>query len=394
MDINSEFYKRIVYRKNAIDELSSYLKFYQKHKSVLFISDTNNDWSNQILAQVANSGNAFKYCFIDDNPSYNEIKLLYNKAKEVKLIIGYVSGYNANLIKYLSKANDSEFIFIPVSPSSTFYFLPYYYSPINKITAYESNYPTRIFIDERIIKDAPRSEILKGLELFLSYFELYFSLICENLLNEYKYDLFTFAKLLSRYEELFALFRNEEKEISLVLMDNLIELAYLTREIHLNNICFFNLSNLLISSKFLERENMSFESYSLIATDLLLNIYRQVFLQDNIKVLSIPNYDDIARLIEKYKFISNTYKGIEYYKNISSDKLSLINDKKLEIIEHLEAITKKVKRNIKHINKMKGTKIITTFHLDECYDSIRILPYIFNNNNLLDVVGGTGILNF
>lgn len=393
MDLENDFYKRIVYRKNAIDELSSYIKFYQKHKSILYISDNNNDYSNQILAQIAGSGNAFKFCLLDSSLSYNEIKLLQEKAKDVKLIIGFVGGENTNLIKYLAKANDASYIFIPTSPCSTYYFLPYYYSPINKITAYKTQYATRIFVDERIIKNCSRRLVLNGLEMFLAYFEQYFCLMCDNKLNEYK-ETFTFSKVLSRFEEIFALYKNEEKEAPLVLMDNLIELAFITKDFDFNEIGFSNLANLFISNKFLFKENLSFESFCLISADLLLNMYKQMFLTDKIKILGIPNYDDVARLIDKYKVVTGTFKGIEYYKDNIREKMNKLNEHKLEIIENLESIIKTVKRNSKNISKVKGTKIITTFSLDECYDSIKMLPYIFTNNDLLDVVGGSGILNY
>ena len=396
MDINSSYFKRIVYKKNAIDELSSYIKFYHKHKKILYLSICNNDLSNNILSQVASSGNAFRFCQINGKLKANEIKTLLGKAKESKLIIGYVDSESSNLVKYIASKFNCEYILVPCAPTSTLYFLPYFFSPINPLVTKGCDLPTRVFIDEKAILNCSQDEAMLGLNTLNAYYELYFTKLCECEIRNKDFDCYKISKILSRFNDLCNMIKKKANDAKLVLMDNLIELAEITKHIKLSEISFFNLARLFMQNDFLEKSNTKFEEYLCVASDIMFCCYRQLLLQKEIKQIALPDYKEVAILLKKYSIEGDELKGTRFFEAIMNDKTIFdgINNNKLKLLGSIDKILSVFKENIYLLQKYKKTKQISLPSLQSCYDSVKVLPFIFKNNLVVDLMCGTGIVNF
>lgn len=396
MDINSSYFKRIVYKKNAIDELSSYIKFYHKHKKILYLTITNNDFSNNILSQIASSGNAFRFCQISGKLQLNEIKILATRARESKLIIGYVDSDSSNIVKYLASKYNCEYILIPYAPTSTLYFLPYYFSPINQLVTEQCDLPTRVFIDEKVILNCSQEDAMLGLSTMNAYYEFYFTKMCESEISQKDFEYYGISKILSRFSDLYNMIRKKANDAKLVLMDNLIELGELTKHIKLSEISFINLARLLIKNGFLEKPNIKFEEYLCISCDIMLCCYRQMLLQKEIKQIALPDYKEVAILLEKYTIKGEELKGVKFFDEIVNDKNKFenLNANKLKLLGLLDKISSIFKENLQLLQKTKKTKQVSLPTLQNCYDSVKVLPFIFKNNMLVDLMCGTGIVNF
>lgn len=390
MDIQDTYYKRLVYKKKAYEDMKSFLKFYHPSKNMLILYAEEDEGYEKFLLNIAESQNAY-WCEKIKTLDKKTLTYLKNKCLNFSLIIAYGNQAICNLAKVLANARDCEYIICP-NCYSLENFSCYYFEPLLKNVYKKTKYPTRIYIDEDVVKSLDLIVVGNGLKNFVGMTELLFSFGVEKKLTNFKFEEENIKKCLSRFDEIFIQITQNNDDAKLVLMDNFIEIGYYLRNFSLNQFPSYNLANMLEKINLLD--NYSFDDYLLLSTDILFGLYEKILEQKQIKQFYQPDFYEISTLIEKYGFNIELYKKFEFYNNLIKNKelFIKINSLKVKIYFDLEVAIKSYKEKLRQVNIFIPTSN-NPINIANVYNSVTVLPFIYQNNLFVDILAGIGALS-
>lgn len=391
MDIQDTYFKRIVYKKNAYEDMKSFLKFYHTGKNMLILYDNESESYDNFLISIAESQNAFS-CHRITSFGKKEISSIKKKAEDFSLIIGFGNAEICNLAKAVANAKQCEYILCPTTYSLE-NLSCYFYEPLVQNVYKKGNYPTKIYIDEKVIKSLDLIVVGNALKTLVSFYEILFSFYLEKEITIFNFNKQSFQKCLNRFDEIFIQISQNNDDAKLVLMDNFIELGFMLKNFSFNQFSCYNLAHMLQKLNLVE--GYGIEDYLLISSDILLSLYEKTFEQKNIKQYYQSDFYEIASIIEKYNFNIELYKKFEFYNTIVKNKelFMKLNSVKVKIYLELENIIREFKEKLKQVNMFLPVNN-AVINLEKVYHSVNVLPFIYQNNLLIDVIASVGILSF
>ena len=391
MDIKDCYYKRIVYKRNAYEDLKHFIKYYHAGKNILVLhNENNNNNFDRFLINVAESKNAYhcEYITSFNAKMFSNIK---KNSKNFSLILAYGDAKVCNLAKVLALQNNCEYFVCPSTFSLEFFSCYYYDLNLNNVFK-KGSYPTKIYIDEETIKSVDLINVGNGLKSMIAVYDLVFTFYIEKEINGFNFNINDLNKILNRYEEIFIQISQNNDDAKLVLMDNFIEIGYLLKNLSFNQFSYYNLAYLMQKQNICD--NCKFEDYLVLATDILFSIYERAFEQKTIKQYYQPDYYEISSIIEKYNFNIERYKKYEFYKSLLSNKelFMKLNSIKIKAYLELESIVKSFRDKLKQMCMFMPTQN-TVIDYKKLFHSLNVLPHIYQNNLLLDILAGIGVLS-
>ncbi|MEG1751843.1 MAG: iron-containing alcohol dehydrogenase [Clostridia bacterium] len=380
MDINSCFCKRIIFKKNAIEELYNYLRFIFPAQRVLLLSTPlpMEKFGEQIINTIKKSKNNFNICTLKSTTDKNNIQKLKKIIKEIEIIVAFGSGKLCNIAKQVATETNCKLIVIPSQITSIFPFVNYYSPQEDSIIYKKSIIPQKIILDEKILLSATKQSF-NELKIYVSCFA---EILIENELQNFKgqalINNFELKNILTKN----ALLNEWSEDEKLSAIDLTIELSYLMQNISPNKIGLNNFAKML-EQQFPQKP---FYELLLISAKVLSTALKKVFEQNKI-CLMFPNYENIAQLILSLKITPQMQKKKIFFENVL-DSYQLTY--KINKFKHDLFIFSNLVINNFLINK----KNITDIQTDDCLNNLKILPFIFENNFAIDMLAVSGLLNF
>lgn len=390
MNIKDAYYKRIVYKKNAYDDLKTFIKFYHSGKNMLVLHSENSNNFDQLLTSIVESQNAYKTLYVS-NFNIKTFNSLKDISKNYSLVIAFGNEEICNVAKCIAMSNSCEYILCPAS-FSLVNFSNHYYDINLKNIFKRCNYPTKIYIDETVIRTLDLITVGNGLKELVSIYDILFSFYIEKEIASFNFDINSLRKILERFDEIFLQVSQNNDDAKLVLMDNFIEIGFLLKNFSFNQFAYYNLANMMRKQNLFESSN--FEDYLIIATDILLSIYEKAFEQKSFKQYYQPDYTEIVKIIEKYNFNIECYKKYEFYKNLLNNKelFMKINSIKVKVYLELQTFIRSFKEKLKNVSMFISIQN-SIINYDKLFESLNVLPHIYQNNLLLDILAGVGMLS-
>jgi len=167
MEINNAYYKKIVYKKNAFEDIKSYIKLNFSNKNILLISTKSipaEDVTCLLNSLFCGSENVSHFVSRQSFDK-NELDCLNNKICKGKfdLLISLGGGKCCDVVKYFASVFGISYIVCPTVATSMAYFTNYCVNPYDESKSFYANYPCKIFIQEQIIKNASCYTNIQGL---------------------------------------------------------------------------------------------------------------------------------------------------------------------------------------------------------------------------------------
>ena len=379
MEIDNGYYKRIVYKKNAFEDLKTYLKLNYNNKGICLISTKSipSEEVTKLLNAVLCGSEKVSHFVARSGFDLRELERLNAKLSggEFDLIISFGGGRCCDVVKYFAHKYKLPYIVCPTTASSVAYFDAYCINPYNADESFVACAPNKVFIQESIIKSANCILNINGLAFLHSLRAVF----VEGVVADNENERYIFVGL----EKLFNKLESEQTNILLCNEDsNLV------------------LMDLIKSFKIYESiKNMKTYSYTgkemLLNAKAILSIIKNYLEINTVKVLEMPRFEEISEIVKNCNIGYEDIKNFEYFstfmkkayikRNFLSAKESIYKLVCMQIYK-INEFCKKVKSVYKH-----GIEIEEEY---ECLTkAIKITPYLYGENDLINLIAGSGILN-
>ena len=394
--MESTYYKKIVYKKNAFEDLKTYIKMNFGNKNILLVSTKSvpaedvTSVLNALFTGTDNVGHFVARCNFDAR----EIGALGDKITQFNpsVIIALGGGKCADVVKYYSFNYSIPYISCPTTATSLAHFSNYCINPLDPTKSFYANMPNKIFIQEGLIKNSSCLNNINGL-CFLHSLRAMF---VEGILvddERQKYIFVGLEKLFNKLddEQTSILLCNEDS--NLVLMDLFIDFGYFIGLLKKEDYYIFNMFQIL------EKMNRNLHSFKgkdmLICSKSILSIFKQYLELNTLKVFEKNNYNRLSEFLEnyniKYKILKNNKFFNDFGQKVHLKRIFLSKRKDLygEICNQILSISsfsKKVKSVYKY-----GIEIDCTY--DDVLNSLSLTPFVYEGTSLVDFIAGSGILN-
>lgn len=396
MECENGYYKKIVYKKSAFEDLKTYLKLHYNNKNICIISTKSipsEETTKLINAVLCGSEKVSHFVSINDF-TLKEIEKFQNKIKNggFDLLISFGGGKCCDVVKYFADVFKLPYIVCPTSASSIAYFSSYCVNPIDSNNSFYASEPKKIFIQESVIKSSNCNLNINGLCFLHSLRAVYLEACTINLENE-RYILAGLEKLFKKLEseQTNILLCNEDS--NLVLMDLLIDFGFFIEMLGKDYYLFkcYEVYNHICNMK----EYSYCGRVMLLCAKTVMSILKGYIELNSVKIFEMPNFREISDLLEKeqisYKNIKNSTFFYDFMKKVYVKK---------EYFELKEGIYKLICSQILKINEFcNRVKSVYKYgiNIEEEYktltNSIKITPYIYSGTNMINLMVGSGILN-
>ena len=390
------YYKNIVYKKNAFDDFKTYVKLNYANKNLLLVSTKSipaedvTNILNSLFCGTNSVGHFVSKCGFNNK----ELCLLSDKIikNNYSLIIAFGGGRTADVVKYFAYMNKIPYVVCPTIASSISYFTNYCINPFDSCKSFYANYPQRIFIQESIIKNATCHVNINGLAFLHSLRCVFVEGMVENK-EKLRHVFLGMEKLFAKldYEQLSILLCSEDS--NLVLMDLFIDFGFF---ISMLNIEDYLLTNMFcVYSSLCETSGELSGNRMLLCSKSILAIFDKYISYNSVSVFEKCNYFKIAEELEKNNISYKMIKNNDFFRKIEGR----IYDKRKYLLGR-EDISKTIRSQIVSINKYSsavksvfkyGIEISDDFNM--LVKSLCLSSYICDNNFLINLVAGSGILN-
>lgn len=382
----------IYYKKNVLEKLSEILKQKYHMKRIIFFCSSG--VKTKYLGDVVDAVNMAK------NPFRLSDKLVEDKEEKFNLAIAVGGGRIINDAKIYCNKNKIDLLVIPTSPTSTVFFTPkFYYQKNNIIFSSPCAEPSYVFIDEKIIETCPLFLVKKAFALASSYHEMMFEKEIENLIfNKSAEEIETIKYYLLNLEKTGEKLVSGEREAKLEVMDFMIEIA----KYNLDDFLINNLNNMLGSSGLYENsdlrkiikfsnKNKNLNVGYLIAADLLLCFYKEMFSLKKIEAKIVPDMKKLIKKLQNFNINAKNIEKINNFDEIIENKALFL---KINVIKHKASFLAEIYRG-----KIKNAiRAVVNFKPDLpdvnlCFNAVSIMPYLAKDNFLISTLACVGILD-
>ncbi len=397
--MENEFYDRIVYKKNAFNQMSQDLSVYFTGKKILLITTKSliNSHLTEIMNAVSTAKCSFSHFIAKNNFSESELRSLVNlmSDKNFDLFIVF-GGVRATMVtKYFANIFCLPYFVCPSIPSGIGYFSNLCINPYDSTRSFVCDYPTKIYISEAVIKSAPKKYVKQGIFFLMSYEELLAIGDIENILLGKRNNYDDISSVLKKLKCELKYIMTMDSDAKLKLMDIIIDMAYYVSKLNFDISSVFNLY--CIMQKVIQKQNQNIyggEGY-LLASKTLLTMYQNFFKQKSIKRLDVPNVPKIVKNIKKYTIFQKNINNLSFFNEIFAKKdiLIRINNLKEEFYfqcnNHIQEQNKMLDV-IKSYDKFFLTEQLT---IKDIFTSINIFPFVTQNNFIVNLMSGMGFVN-
>lgn len=391
------YYKNIIYKKNAFEDLKTYIKLGFANKNILLVSTKSipaEDVTKILNSLICGSENVSHFVA---RSNFNKKELDELGEKILKgaygLIVAFGGGKCADVVKYFAYEYNIKYIVCPTVATSLAYFSNYCINPYNASQSFYANMPSRVFIQESIIKNASCYSNICGLCFLHSLRAVYI----DGYINDSDKEKYIFAGMEKLFDKLEAeqtniLLCNEDS--NLVLMDLLIDFGFFVSMLKKENYYFYNTYQILRSirkgavDEFAGRE-------LLVCAKSILFLFKKYIEINTLKVLEKNDYEKVVGYLEAYDISYKMTKNNAFFNNFEQKiylKKHFLNSKSeiyKEILKHIFAIgvfSKKVKSVYRYGIEVDG-------EMDDIFKSLFLAPFISSENTLVNFLAGSGVLN-
>ena len=384
-------YEKIIFKKDVYYSIVEYLKNYKK--IMIITSPTPQQKYLQYFINILNE-NKFNFIVsvLNKNPICDNDTILKTcaRGKDCDLLIAFGTGTVADVTKIVAKNLVLPFCIIPTAITHYGLFNNIAYLINNDIPKIiKTEFPHKVFIDEKLIKKSPESFIISSLFFSLSLLENIFVLeLKRKIIGECNIDLITLNKKIKKIEELLNWVTLSKDFALLNLMDYIIDLSELCKRHYDTNSIFYSL---ILKSSTLKN---NFGEKCLFSSALLINLYSYFFNQKKIYIKDIPNREKIVKLLSKINKDDNDFKNyIDKTNCVIDEKLrKRINQEKIPIQESLDYYKNHLSKFSKKILLLNNKSNLRMIDENSLYSSLQLFPFIYNNY-LLNILTRYGFMN-
>ena len=380
-----EVIMEIIYKQDALQELSKILKKnYFAKKILILMSNTIKEKAMSIFINEINSaGNPF---------NINE------KKGEYDLVVSVGGGKICNEAKIYALVKNIDLIVVPTSPTSPIFFNDICFDQSN-FELHKGKEPNYVLVDEKIIQNAPLYLAKRGFLLGLAYNEILYEKEIYSLLYKADETMEDLRYLLINLENCAEKLASGERESRLEVMDFMIEIA----KLKLDFSAIFTLSHLLEISDNFADENIVIRKYKkisnlnknlnlnyLIASDLLICCFKEMFSLKKIEPKLLPSIQKLDKKLKNFNILDKKLKNFAFFDEIIENKEFFL---KINVIKHrcyylAEIYKSKIKSNIKKIINISPE----IPDIDVCFNAISVVPIFDNKNTLINLLSCVGII--
>lgn len=395
MGFDDSYYKKIIYKKNAFDDLKMYIKLNFNNKNICFISSKSipsEEVTKLLNALFYGSENVFHFV-VRNNFSIVELDRLKTKLSTNKydLLIAFGGGKVCDSVKYFSSVFNIPFIMCPSTASSLAYFTNYCINPYDASASEILNYPKKVFIQESVIKSASCLGNINGLSFLHSLRSIY----VEGIINADEKLGYIYLGL----EKLFLKLDNEQTNIllcnedsNLVLMDLFIDFGFFLQMLG-------NQFYLFAAYEAYETINKNKDEYAgkdmMLIAKLQMMLIKEYLCLNSFKIIEVPNFKNVSKIIKKYSKNVKNIKNCQYFLNFMNKAYikKLATSARDDVYQRVCVQIMKIKAFIKKVKTVYKHGIDVDADFDCVMKAISIAPYMYNCSYLVDLLAGSGVLN-
>lgn len=396
MEIENSYYKKIVYKKNAFEDVKTYIKLNYTNKNILLVSTKSvpAEYVTTLLNSLFCGSENVCHFVARQNFLKAELDSLKDRlcSGNFDLIVAFGGGKCCDVVKYFSNIFGLAYIVCPTTASSLAYFSNYCINPYDASSSFYADFPKKIFIQEQIIKDANCYTNIQGLCFLNSLSAVYVEGMARDTEKE-RYVFMGLEKILNKLqaEQTNILLCGEDS--NLVLMDLLIDFGFYIGLLNREDYYLFNM--FCVYERILNStENMSGKKM-LLCAKAILSALKSYIEMNSLKCLEKNNFNCVAKLLKEHSISYKSLKNNQFFalfdKKASAKKEFLTYKENnyrliLEQLSRIKEFCKKVRSVYKYgIEIQDGT--------DNVFTALAIAPYIYNSSNMVNMLANSGILN-
>ncbi len=389
----------IVFEKNALNQLTNYLKDYSK--IFILTSPTPKKYYFQFLANLLSEQNLNFWSYtLNSNSACTSDNVLKtcSKIKSAEIIVAFGAGTVFDIAKIASKNLNLPLLIVPTTITHFGMFTNYAILNDHVPQVVETPAPKKIFIDKNFISKSPETFIYSTICFSISNLEYVISSNLDDFISNQSNQMDCIYNLIKKITDLLT-WLSLCKDIAIInLLEYVIQLYDLCKLKKISNSMF--LANLIKSSTL----KNNFGEKCLLCSSILLKLYYEFFNQNLIYPISTPEIDKIITIFEKKPYLSVYFKNENYHQYIfnylKSTNFLLNNEIKNKLQNYrFQFLNKTLEYEMfisKFIKKYKIMNKITQFDrmIDEkdIFYNLEILP-ILTKNNSLSLLSRYGFLN-
>ena len=399
MELNDEYYSKIVYKKNAFNDLMVDLKVYYFGKRVLFLSTKG--VSSKHITEVVNSLSLARCEFVQfiskhhfDNAELKTISdLCLQNMFDLIVVLG--SGKSVDVAKYFANVFNVPYFVCPTAPTNISYFSKLCVNPYDSTRSFYADEPERIYISEMVIKKTPKHLIKQGICFILSFYEYIVSVGIDNILFDKNVDTTGVKKVISKTENELDDLLTGDDDAKLSLMDFLIDLGYHFRDADFFAMSNYNLFFVLNKISAEQEKNIGCGEMMLVCSKMLIESYKKLFAQKTVKRLIFPDYEKIAKKVKKFNIFAKKINNFLFFDEICENKklLERINNLKEEFCFQCTKRGAELALSLDKVAKYNKFTYGDKLDIDNCFEAMSVVPFVTKNNFLVSLIGGIGMLN-
>ncbi|MEG1499761.1 MAG: iron-containing alcohol dehydrogenase [Clostridia bacterium] len=380
MDINNEYYKKIIYKKNIEKDLKEiFLKNY-RYKKILCVysSSARQDFGVKIGNAMSLAGCAFNVVSYSSagmkkEEIYDDLLLL--KYKNFDLIVCVGGGTICDASKMISNVFGCELILVTATPSNFSYFTDFALGFNGEIVFCDR--VKNILIDEECLSKASEDLFKNGMLFLKSLFVAIEEIdVNKEIFKEELRDCpITKSRLFEMIEEIDH--TSDHGERNLLLMDAFIEIGYCFNGISKNYLSVVMLAEIL---RLNSPAKTCFGELAYVGAVSLHNCYEKFFSLKTIKMfLTEENIIKNNLNINGQKHVKNDKYSIFYRNNLFFNKINAIKNNLLKNI---------LEENTCLQDKFSGLGLTAK----DCVGGIKILANDYDCGLLVDLIHNCGVI--
>jgi hypothetical protein len=387
VNLKEEYFKRIVYKKDAISSLSTILNEYYKNKKVFFLSGKSayQKFGTFVVNELNRAGCEFLFKFVDEDTQKKDLDIMATEVQNCKVVVALGAGTVCDCAKYLAKQASLEHILIASNPTTLSYFTPVAYIANNFLCdVIDCNYAFRVIIDEQFITKATEQSVLSGKQFLASFWEVVLNLEINALLFEKKQSATQLKLILAKLKDNLTS-RITPAEDKLLLMDMLVDAGYVLKDYGQNMCSTIALAMLFKTSGAVKVG--SFGALCQTASKILLMNYKKFFM---LKKIDVYTFLDIESLASTLNFLKVDAQSVQFdnIKKIRQNKALFL---KLNAVKN--QINSLIDISLEEMDIAPVKKEKAKVDLDKCAMSFHILPFVYDCSNLTNILYGSGLIS-
>ncbi len=398
MEIDNSYYKKIIYKKNAFEEVKTYIKLNFNNKNILLVSTKSipaEDVTCLLNSLFCGSENVCHFV-ARQNFIKEELDSLKDRLAggNYHLIVAFGGGKCCDAVKYFASIFGLPYIVCPSVASSLSYFSNYCINPYDASKSFYAEFPSKIFIQEQIIKKSSCYTNIEGLCFLQSLRAVYVEGIAKDNEKE-RYIFMGLEKILNKLqsEQTNILLCSEDS--NLVLMDLFIDFGFYIGLLNREEYYLFNMYSIYESISKNEKSNHMSGKIMLLCAKTILTTLKNFIELNTIRCLEKNNYNNVAKILKNnnisYKILKNN-QFFDVFNSKATEKKDFLANKEnnYRLINQQLIQVKEFSKKVRFVYKY-GIEIQDD--INYLFKALAVAPYIYKSNNLINMLVGSGVLN-